>query len=106
MADAGIDVAIEDPFELEIKFGNKHKLIQNAPVLKNGRQKNHEWVCYVTLNTRTRVKAQDVFKSVMFNLPACYSNRYREIVRDGTFACQNAKSWFECKETGWGAVNV
>ena len=58
------------------------------------------------LNTRTRVKAQDIIKKVMFVLPNCYSQRYREIVRDNTPGCKNAKSWFECKEAGWGTVNV
>ena len=99
-------IAIDDPFELEIKFGNRHKLLTNAPIAKNGRQKNHEWTCYVTINTRTRVKAQEVFKSVMFILPACYQNRYREVVRDGTPACRDARSYFECKEATSGAVNV
>jgi len=41
---------IENPFNLEIKYGNRHRLIPNAPFLKNGRQRNHEWVCFVQLN--------------------------------------------------------
>ena len=96
----------EDGFELEIKYGNRHRLIPNAPMLKNGKQRNHEWTCFVQINGSSRIKAQDVFKSVMFTLPACYANRYREVCRDGGIACKNAKSWFECKEAGWGTVNV
>ena len=31
------EVHVEDPFEIEIKFGNRHRLIPNAPLAKNGR---------------------------------------------------------------------
>lgn len=46
---------IEDAFELEIKYGNRHTIINNAPILKNGRMRNHAWACYVQLNA-LRVK--------------------------------------------------
>ena len=75
-------------------------------MLKNGKMRNHEWTCFVQLNTVTRVKPQDLIKSVMFTLPPCYKNRFREVATDGTARCKNARSWFECKESGWGTVNV
>ena len=53
-----------------------------------------------------RVKAQDVFQYVRFTLPNSYAVRYREIVRDGSAACLNAKNFFECKDAGWAPVNV
>lgn len=43
-------------------------------------------------------------KSVRFTLPPCYSNRYREVLAVGAPA--HSKNWFECKEAGWGPVNI
>ena len=42
----------------------------------------------------------------MFTVPPCYSNRYREVVADDGVLCKTAKSYFECKEAGWGQVTV
>ena len=39
-------------------------------------------------------------------MPNCYANRYREVVANDSILCRNAKSYFECKEAGWGTVNV
>ena len=94
-----------DAFELKIKYGNRHRIITEAPMLKNGRMRNHEWTAYVQLANLTCSKAHDLFKSVMFILPACYSNRYREVVSDKIIG-SNSKDWFHCKEVGWGTVNV
>ena len=95
----------EDSFDLKIKYGNRHQIIPNAPILKNGKKRNHQWTVFVQLN-HGRIKAQDVFSEVMFTLPPCYSNRYRSVRSDNSVLCRNAKSYFECKEAGWGQVNV
>ena len=91
-------------FMLQLKYGNRHKMVANAPILKNGRRRNHEWVAFV--QTNHFVKAQDIFDSVMFILPACYNNRYREVQASDSVLCKSAKSYFECKEAGWGQVTV
>ena len=89
-----------------IRYGNRHKLIPNVPKLKNGRTIKHEWVCYVELEQKRLVKAQDIFSKVKFILPQCYENRNREVRADNSEACRNSNSYFECKEVGWGTVNV
>ena len=47
-------------------------MIDNAPMLKNGRRRNHEWTMFVQLEGVNASKAHDVFKSVTFILPPCY----------------------------------
>ena len=40
-------VNMDGMFMLKIKYGNKHRLVDNAPLLKNGRRRNHEWTVFV-----------------------------------------------------------
>ena len=60
-----------------IEHGYSHRLIPNAPIQNNFRQRKHEWICYADLlnpsvqcsDTHSRLKipvvsAQDIIKDV------------------------------------------
>lgn len=95
---------VEEVHELRIRYGNRHKLIANAPLLKNGRRRNHEWNVYATLDGH-HSKMHDLFESVTFILPNCYANRHRTILANANEG-RTSKNWFNCTEQGWGTVNV
>ena len=71
-------------------------MVKNARVMKNGKVRNHAFVLFVHLVTKSRTKTQDVLNRVTFTLPPVYANRERTVITDKTMACRNSKNYFEC----------
>ena len=90
---------------LKVKYGNKHRLLDHAQMLNGGQFNNHEWTVFVQLG-HSRPKAQELFKSVTFILPATYNDCVREVVADDGIVCKSSKSFFECKEASSKKVLV
>ena len=71
----------DDEFEISFKYGNRHRLVRQPKSDASGKMHNHEFTAFVQLQTKTRVKTNDILEKVVYRLPRSLygDNSVREI---------------------------
>ena len=96
----------DDEFEVSFKYGNRHRLVKHPKSDTSGKMHNHEFTAFVQLQTKTRVKTNDILEKVVFRLPRSLYGDNSVLEIAGDKQCGKPSSAFECTRTTWKAVNV